>query len=170
MSLENELRHQAFHDPLTGLANRALFINRVEHALASAKRHNSSMAVLYCDMHGFNRVNDSLGYSAGEAALLVVAARLRACVRGEDTVARLGGQEFGVLLDRLSSYSDATLAMERIMATLRQPIPLTGAQGIARRARAGEREMAEENRAIRSRRGRPLSRGSPARRSWIGRP
>ena len=128
MSLENELRHQAFHDPLTGLANRALFINRVEHALASAKRHNSSMAVLYCDMHGFNRVNDSLGYSAGEAALLVVAARLRACVRGEDTVARLGGQEFGVLLDRLSSYSDATLAMERIMATLRQPIPLTGAQ------------------------------------------
>ena len=86
------------------------------------------MAVLYCDMHGLDRVNDSLGYSAGETALLVVADRLRACVRGEDTVARLGGDEFGILLDRLSSSADATLAMERIMATLRQPIALPGAQ------------------------------------------
>jgi diguanylate cyclase (GGDEF)-like protein/PAS domain S-box-containing protein len=127
-ALEAELRHQAFHDSLTGLANRALFINRVEHSLAHAKRHGSSMAVLYCDMHGFNRLNDSLGYSAGESALLVVAERLRTCVRGEDTVARLGGDEFGLLLDGLSSHSDATLAMERIMATLRQPVALPGAQ------------------------------------------
>ncbi len=127
-ALEAELRHQAFHDSLTGLANRALFTNRVEHALAQAKRHNSTLAVLYCDMDGFNRVNDSLGYSAGESALLVVADRLRACVRGEDTVARLGGDEFGVLLDRLTSAADATLAMERIMRTLRQQIPLPGAQ------------------------------------------
>jgi diguanylate cyclase (GGDEF)-like protein/PAS domain S-box-containing protein len=127
-ALEAELRHQAFHDSLTGLANRALFINRVEHALAHAKRHGSTMAVLYCDMHGFNRLNDSLGYSAGESALLVIADRLRSCVRGEDTVARLGGDEFGLLLDGLSSHSDATLAMERIMTTLRMPVALPGAQ------------------------------------------
>ena len=127
-ALEAELRHQAFHDPLTGLANRALFINRVEHALVQAQRHNTTMAVLYCDMNGFSRINDSLGYSAGETALLTLADRLRACVRGEDTVARLGGDEFGVLLDRLTSSADATLAMERIMGTLRQSIQLPGAQ------------------------------------------
>ena len=127
-ALEAELRHQAFHDSLTGLANRALFINRVEHALLQAKRHNTQMAVLYCDMDGFNRLNDSLGYSAGETALLTVADRLRTCVRGEDTVARLSSDEFGLLLDRLTSAVDATLAMERIMSTLRQPIQLPGAQ------------------------------------------
>ncbi|MGD0018244.1 MAG: EAL domain-containing protein [Candidatus Limnocylindrales bacterium] len=127
-ALEAELRHQAFHDSLTGLANRALFINRVEHALVQAKRHNTTMAVLHCDMDGFNRVNDSLGFSASETALIVVAERLRTCVRGEDTVARLSGDEFGVLLDRLTSVADATLAMERIMGALRQPIQLPGAQ------------------------------------------
>ena len=127
-ALEAELRHQAFHDSLTGLANRALFINRVDHALAQAKRDRAPIAVLYCDMDGFNRLNDSLGFSAGESALLVVADRLRACVRGADTVARLGGEEFGVLIDHLTSHSDATLAMERIMGALRRPITLPGAQ------------------------------------------
>ncbi len=127
-ALEAELRHQAFHDSLTGLANRALFINRLEHALLQAKRHNTTLALLYCDMEGFNRLNDSLGYSAGEAALVMVADRLRTCVRGEDTVARLSSDEFGLLLDRLTSSVDATMAMERIMSALRQPIQLPGAQ------------------------------------------
>ena len=126
-ALEAELRHQAFHDSLTGLANRALFINRVEHALLQAKRHNTTMAVVYCDMEGFNRLNDSLGYQAGETALTIVADRLRTCVRGEDTVARLSNDEFGLLLDRLTSAVDVTQAMERIMTTLREPIPLPGA-------------------------------------------
>jgi diguanylate cyclase (GGDEF)-like protein/PAS domain S-box-containing protein len=126
-TLEAELRHQAFHDSLTGLANRALFVNRVEHALIRSRRHNTTVAVLYCDVDGFNKLNDSLGYTAGETALMAVAERLRNCVRGEDTVARLGGDEFGILLDRLSSTADATLAMERIMATLRQPITRPGA-------------------------------------------
>jgi len=127
-TLEAELRHQAFHDSLTGLANRALFINRIEHALLQAQRHNTTMAVLHCDMGGFARLNDSLGYSAAETALLTVADRLRTCVRGEDTIARLSGNEFGVLLDRLTSATDATLAMERIMSALRRSIQLPGAQ------------------------------------------
>jgi len=126
-TLEAELRHQAFHDSLTGLANRALFGNRIEHALTYAKRDGSTVAVLYCDMDGFDRLNDGLGYRSGDAALTMVADRLRSCVRGQDTVARLGGNEFGLLLDRLASPSDATMAMERIMGVLRQPLPLPGA-------------------------------------------
>jgi diguanylate cyclase (GGDEF)-like protein/PAS domain S-box-containing protein len=127
-TLEAELRHQAFHDALTGLSNRALFANRVEHALMAARRDNSTIAVLYCDLNGLKRINDSLGYGAGDSALLVIADRLRSCVRGQDTVARMGGNEFAILLDRLGSASDATMAMERIMALLRQQIHLPTAQ------------------------------------------
>jgi diguanylate cyclase (GGDEF)-like protein/PAS domain S-box-containing protein len=128
-TLEAELRHQAFHDSLTGLANRALFTNRVEHALAGARRDNGIIAVLYCDIDGMQRVNDSLGYKAGDVILKAVSDRLSDCVRGQDTVARLGGNEFGILLDRLASPSDATkLAMERVMAALRQPISLNATQ------------------------------------------
>ena len=126
--LEAELRHQAFHDALTGLANRGLFADRVEHALNASKREGSLVAVLYCDLDGLKRVNDSLGYSAGDTALKAVAERLSACVRGQDTVGRLGGNEFGILLDRLSCPADALQAMERIMTTLRQGIQLPGAQ------------------------------------------
>jgi diguanylate cyclase (GGDEF)-like protein/PAS domain S-box-containing protein len=125
-ALEAELRHQAFHDSLTGLANRALFTNRVEHALAGSKRDGSTIAVLHCDMDGFERLNDGLGFRSGDAALELVADRLRSCVRGQDTVARFDGHEFGLLLDRLGTPADATLAMERIMAVLRQPLLLPG--------------------------------------------
>jgi diguanylate cyclase (GGDEF)-like protein/PAS domain S-box-containing protein len=127
-TLEAELRHQAFHDSLTGLANRALFSDRVEHSLVSAKRDSSTIAVLNCDLNGLKRINDSLGYGAGDAALLVIAERLRSCVRGQDTVARMGGNEFAILLDRLSSPADATMAMDRIMALLRLEIQLPSAQ------------------------------------------
>ena len=127
-TLEAELRHQAFHDALTGLANRVLFSNRVEHSLQASKRDARTLAVLYCDLNGLKRINDSLGYAAGDDALLVIADRLSACVRGQDTVARMGGNEFAILLDRLTSPIDATTAMERIMSLLRQPIQLPGAQ------------------------------------------
>jgi diguanylate cyclase (GGDEF)-like protein/PAS domain S-box-containing protein len=127
-TLEAELRHQAFHDALTGLANRSLFTNRIEHSLLASKRDARTIAVLYCDLDGLKRVNDSLGYSAGDDALLVVADRLRSAVRGQDTVARMGGNEFAILLDRLTTTTDATTAMERIMTLLRQPIQLAGAQ------------------------------------------
>jgi diguanylate cyclase (GGDEF)-like protein/PAS domain S-box-containing protein len=127
-TLEAELRHQAFHDALTGLANRTLFANRIEHSLQAAKRDRSTIAVLYCDLSGLKRVNDSLGYTAGDVALVMVADNLRSSVRGQDTVARMGGNEFAVLLDRLNSPVDATMAMERIMAVLSQPLLLPGAQ------------------------------------------
>jgi diguanylate cyclase (GGDEF)-like protein/PAS domain S-box-containing protein len=126
-ALEAEMRHQAFHDSLTGLANRALFTNRVEHALAGSKRDGSTIAVLHCDMDGFERLNDGLGYRSGDEALKLVADELRSCVRGQDTVARFDGHEFGLLLDRLNSPADAILAMERIMAVLRQPLLLPAA-------------------------------------------
>jgi diguanylate cyclase (GGDEF)-like protein/PAS domain S-box-containing protein len=126
-TLEAELRHQAFHDSLTGLANRVLFVNRVEHALLAARRDGSTVAVLYCDMDGVERLNDGLGYRSGDTALTMVADRLRAIVRGQDTVARLDGNQFGLLLDRLPSPSDATVAMQRIMDALSQPLPLPGA-------------------------------------------
>ena len=127
-TLEAELRHQAFHDSLTGLANRTLFANRIEHALLGSKRDGSTIAVLYCNLSGLKRVNDSLGYAAGDSCLTLAADRLRTCVRGQDTVARMGGNEFGILLDRLSAPADATVAMERIMTILRQPILLPGAE------------------------------------------
>ena len=127
-ALEAELRHQAFHDSLTGLANRSLFIKMIEHTLISARRDNSWTGVLLCDLEGFKRINDSLGLGAGDQALVMISERLRGCVRGQDTVARLAGNEFGVLLDRLTTPADATLAMERIMSVLRQPLLLPGAQ------------------------------------------
>jgi diguanylate cyclase (GGDEF)-like protein/PAS domain S-box-containing protein len=126
--LEAELRHQAFHDSLTGLANRAQFADRVGRALTSAQQRGGSVAVLYCDVGGLKRVNESLGYSAGDTTLKTVADRLRGCVRGNDTVARLNGNEFGILLEQLTSPAAATATIERIMSTLRQPIPLPGTQ------------------------------------------
>ncbi len=126
--MEAELRHQAFHDALTGLANRALFSTMIEHALAAAPRDGRIVAVLYCDVDGMKRVNESLGHSAGDTTLKAVADRLRGCVRGHDTVARLGGNEFGILLEHLTSPADALQAIERIMSTLRQPVSLPGTQ------------------------------------------
>jgi diguanylate cyclase (GGDEF)-like protein len=107
---EDELRYQAFHDPLTGLANRLLFRDRLEHAAAIRHREGATLTVLFLDLDDFKLVNDRLGHAAGDALLVDVAERLRACLRQGDTVARLGGDEFAVLLEDGSEAPDRLAA------------------------------------------------------------
>jgi diguanylate cyclase (GGDEF)-like protein/PAS domain S-box-containing protein len=121
-SLEAELVHQAFHDPLTGLANRALFRDRVDHALQRSTRAHEEIAVMFLDLDNFKQVNDTLGHGAGDRLLASVAARLLNATRGCDTVARLGGDEFAVLLENVRGDSDATIVAERIRYALRTPV------------------------------------------------
>ncbi len=118
-----ELKHQAFHDPLTDLANRALFVDRVEHALEVARRAGHGVAVLFVDLDDFKTVNDSLGHPAGDELLVEVAARLREVLRRADTAARLGGDEFGILLEGIDRAGAARTA-ERILASLDIPFKL----------------------------------------------
>jgi len=107
---EEQLRYQAFHDPLTGLANRLLFRDRLEHAAAVRHREGAVLTVLFLDLDDFKLVNDRLGHAAGDALLVDVAERLRACLRQGDTVARLGGDEFAVLLEDGSEAQDRLAA------------------------------------------------------------
>jgi diguanylate cyclase (GGDEF)-like protein len=124
---EGELAHQAFHDSLTGLANRRLFLDRAEQALRRAGRTGTAPIVLCLDLDGFKDVNDSLGHQAGDALLRVVATRLLGVVRAGDTVARLGGDEFAVLLDDTASGPAAAESLaERVLDVLAEPIDLAG--------------------------------------------
>ncbi|MDB4989984.1 MAG: putative Diguanylate cyclase/phosphodiesterase with domain [Myxococcaceae bacterium] len=124
---EERLRHRAFHDALTGLPNRALFMDRVQHAVARARRHPSTwFALLMLDLDRFKNVNDSLGHVAGDRLLNLVAARIGACVRDGDTVARLGGDEFAVLLEELRDEHEVERKAEEIQRVLAAPIPLDG--------------------------------------------
>jgi diguanylate cyclase (GGDEF)-like protein/PAS domain S-box-containing protein len=121
--LEQQLTHQAFHDPLTGLANRALFRDRVSHALTIANRQGGVLAVLFLDLDDFKKVNDSLGHGEGDRLLVEVARRLRSCARESDTVARLGGDEFAVLIEDASDGGyDAVV--ERITIAMGRPFTL----------------------------------------------
>jgi diguanylate cyclase (GGDEF)-like protein/PAS domain S-box-containing protein len=124
--LEDQLAHQAFHDSLTGLANRALFRDRVDHALARMRRQRRPIAVLLLDVDGFKTVNDSLGHAFGDAFLVAVAERLRALLRPSDTPCRLGGDEFAVLVEDLTEAIDATVVAERILDALRLPFVVDG--------------------------------------------
>jgi diguanylate cyclase (GGDEF)-like protein/PAS domain S-box-containing protein len=124
--LERELAHQAFHDSLTGLANKALFQDRVTHALTRAARLQNQLAVLFLDLDDFKTVNDSLGHTAGDALLVAVAERLRDCLRGTDTAARLGGDEFAVLVEGMTDKADVTGLAKRIIAALKAPFIIAG--------------------------------------------
>ena len=131
-ALENQLTHQAFHDPLTGLANRALFTDRVTHALDRSHRSGEQLAVLFVDLDDFKTVNDSLGHAAGDELLVGVAARLETCLRGGDTCARLGGDEFGVLLEGVRPPEEAEEVATRIAEALETPFETAGNEVYAR--------------------------------------
>ena len=125
--VKEQLHEQAFYDPLTGLPNRALFMDRLSHTVDRAKRHpNYRFAVLFLDLDRFKIVNDSLGHLVGDQLLVAIARRLQSCLRGEDTVARLGGDEFTILLENIEDISQATRVAERIHQELIAPLNLNG--------------------------------------------
>jgi diguanylate cyclase (GGDEF)-like protein len=121
-----ELEHQALHDPLTKLANRILFNDRVRHALGRRVEPGSTVAVMYVDLDDFKTVNDSLGHAAGDALLVQVADRMSVSVRPDDTVARLGGDEFAVLMEDVAEESEATAVAKRILDSLNTPFDIAG--------------------------------------------
>ena len=117
-NLEERLVHQAFHDPLTKLANRALFADRVDHALIRLVRRPGPLGVLFLDLDDFKRINDSFGHMVGDSILVSVAERLLGCVRLNDTVARLGGDEFAVLVDDALDPNVSSVIADRIMRAM----------------------------------------------------
>jgi len=124
-----EIEHLAYHDALTGLPNRPLFMDRLIVALAQASRANQKLAVFFLDLDRFKDINDSLGHSTGDALLKAVAERIRRCVREGDTVARFGGDEFTLLIPRIENIEDAAKIAQKIIETLKIPFLI------------GEREM-----------------------------
>ncbi|HXA30515.1 MAG TPA: EAL domain-containing protein [Candidatus Angelobacter sp.] len=121
-----EMRHLAYHDSLTGLPNRALFVEHLERALARTRRDGSRVTVLFLDLDRFKMVNDSLGHAAGDHLLVAVGERLRRCLRATDVAARLGGDEFAVLAEDSEELADADVVAERILDALREPITVSG--------------------------------------------
>jgi diguanylate cyclase (GGDEF)-like protein/PAS domain S-box-containing protein len=126
--LEARLAHQAFHDPLTHLANRVLFADRLEHALLRARRGGRAVTVVFVDLDNFKTVNDSYGHAAGDQLLVELSRRLVACVRAGDTAARLGGDEFAVLLEEGAGVDAAREIAERVSEAVRAPFLLAGRQ------------------------------------------
>jgi diguanylate cyclase len=117
-------RHAAFHDPLTGLSNRALFNDRLEHGLVQAQRHGWGLAVLFIDLDNFKTVNDSLGHGAGDDVLRTIGARLKENARGADTVCRYGGDEFLCLLLEIEDEHDISVIAEKIIKSIHKPCEL----------------------------------------------
>ena len=126
---QDELVHKAFHDPLTGLANRALFVDHIDGAYHRVARAGNLVFLLYIDLDEFKKINDTFGHGAGDELLVQVAGRLNACVRATDTVARLGGDEFAILLEQAASLEVVEIIAERIVASVGEPFRL--ATGVA---------------------------------------
>jgi diguanylate cyclase (GGDEF)-like protein/PAS domain S-box-containing protein len=131
-TFEAQLEHQAFHDPVTLLPNRALLNERVRHALARARREHASLAVIFLDLDDFKTINDSLGHAAGDLVLLEVAKRLSTSIRASDTAARFGGDEFAILLEQTSGPQEVADTAERIMELLKRPLHVEGKEIVVR--------------------------------------
>jgi diguanylate cyclase (GGDEF)-like protein len=123
----DELRHQTLHDGLTGLPNRALIMDRIEQLLARSRRNGTIAAAMYIDLDNFKNVNDTLGHAAGDQLLLAVGVRLTSVLRDADTIGRMGGDEFVVLIDRDKPHSRPELVAERLLEVMRQPFYLENA-------------------------------------------
>jgi diguanylate cyclase (GGDEF)-like protein/PAS domain S-box-containing protein len=119
---EHQIEHLAYHDALTGLPNRHLFVDRLDHALNRAKRTDDALAVLFVDIDHFKSINDSLGHTAGDILLRTLAARLRATLRTDDTVARLGGDEFTMLMSGIKEPNDLLRLTQKIHTTIKVPV------------------------------------------------
>jgi diguanylate cyclase (GGDEF)-like protein/PAS domain S-box-containing protein len=122
--MRDQLQQMAQFDMLTGLPNRRMVLDRLAQMVSLAKRGNQRFALLFVDLDGFKRINDSYGHEAGDRVLKTVAARLSACIRSSDIVGRMGGDEFTVILSTLTNYEDAGQVAEKILQTLRRPITL----------------------------------------------
>jgi diguanylate cyclase (GGDEF)-like protein len=141
----DELHEQALHDPLTGLPNRTLFIERVEHALLRSNRRGTPLSVLYLDLDEFKAVNDTRGHEAGDSLLIEVSDRLKGALRAEDTAARLGGDEFAVLLEE-ADQTAAKVIVERLSRTFRgtrtaEEVPIAFSIGVATREHGEELDL-----------------------------
>jgi diguanylate cyclase (GGDEF)-like protein/PAS domain S-box-containing protein len=133
---DERIRHLAFHDPLTGLPNRALLLDRLEHSLALSLREQACLGVMFIDLDRFKHINDSLGHDIGDGVLTEVASRLTRCLRQSDTVARMGGDEFVVLLEHVDAPETYASLTEKIMTALAAPMTV-GSHAIQIRASVG---------------------------------
>jgi diguanylate cyclase (GGDEF)-like protein len=125
-AVEKRLAERAHFDQLTGLVNRSLFQDRLEHSIARAKRAKACIGLMFVDLDGFKAINDSLGHAVGDEVLLSVADQLRCSVRESESVARLGGDEFTVLLDPVQDAACAAVAAERILKAMQTPLMVSG--------------------------------------------
>ena len=129
--ITHELTHRTLHDELTGLPNRTLFWDRLSHRMSLANRRHASYAVIFVDLDKFKEINDTLGHAIGDQLLVDVAARIRDVLRAGDSAARMGGDEFLILLDDVGSPEEAMIVANRLSAALREPYVLGAGQRIA---------------------------------------
>jgi len=121
-ALEEQLTHLAFHDSLTGLPNRSLFMDRLRRAIAEAERKKESVVVMFIDLDDFKKVNDSFGHHVGDKAIQAVALRLKKCLRDIDSIARMGGDEFTLLIPHIGEQEDVEIIARRLIESLDDPI------------------------------------------------